>query len=184
MNRFNFSDARVNADLHCPVKRERLFSELYLAAFRYALTLTNNEDLSEHLTQEVLTNVCEKYQAKSFVRTGTADFLNYVLVSVKNRFINYYNRKQKYNHLSIDDEDYSFLQPSIPASDSYLVYDDLFHQLQERVPEMYFEAWRLKRIEGLKYEEVAKEMNIPVGTVRSRDNTARRIMLQYMHARE
>ena len=53
----------------------------------------------------------------------------------------------------------------------------------ENLPEKYKMAFVLRDIEELPYDEVAKVMNIPLGTVKSRVNRARALLREKLKPR-
>ena len=59
---------------------------------------------------------------------------------------------------------------------------DVTRQVVERLPPKYAQLVRLRYFDELSYEEVATELQVPVGTVKAQLFRARELMLELLHA--
>lgn len=152
------------------VEKELLQLQKNMYNFAYSLTLNEEEagDLLQDTSLKVLDNK-EKY-------SDDTNFKGWVLTIMRNIFINNY-RKIVRNQTMIDStEDLYHL--NLPQ-DSGLDTPDGAYTLNElnqgidALPKEYAKPFRM-HVDGFKYEEIAEEMNLPIGTVKSRIFSARK----------
>ena len=139
-------------------------------AFAYNLTKNTEEakDLYQETSYRALNNL-DKFQPDT-------NFKAWVFTIMKNLFINGYRRKIKSNTI-LDNTENQFLLNSAShaasnSAEGTILLQELNGMLSAlddgiRVPfEMHFE--------GFKYQEIADELNLPLGTVKSRIFFARK----------
>ena len=146
------------------VEDELLRLQKNMYNFAYSLTL-NSED-ADDLLQDTSLRVLDN-QEKFAENTN---FKGWVLTVMKNIFINNY-RKIVRNQTMIDQtEDLYHLNVSQESSlitpDSLCVMNELIDGI-EHLPEEFRTPFQM-HIDGYKYEEIAQELNLPIGTVKSR----------------
>lgn len=154
-------------------------SALYTAAFYF----TRNEAEAEDLVQETCLRAFRffhKFQPGTNCRA-------WLLSILRNVFINRYRQKRREPEM-IDWEKIDQVYESIvvqhvdaeKSSPEQLLFSQLMdHEVQEALkalPEEFRTAIILVDIEELSYEEAAKVMECPVGTVRSRVSRGRRML--------
>lgn len=138
----------------------------------YALTLTTNRDEAKDLTQETtlkaLSNIDKYYD--------NVNFKGWVLTIMHNLFINNYRRVVRTQTI-LDNSD-SLYQLNMPQQSGFdspegsFTYHEIMNVLDTfnddyKTPfSMYFT--------GFKYDEIAKSLNLPLGTVKSRIFFARK----------
>ena len=97
---------------------------------------------------------------------------------MKNTFINNYRRSTRTNSiLTVTDEitsDKLHYSASVNDSDGKFVMEDIYKALGKLQPEYYVPF--LKYFEGYKYYEIAEQLNIPIGTVKTRIHVARQLL--------
>jgi RNA polymerase sigma-70 factor (ECF subfamily) len=138
----------------------------------------NPQDQAQDLLQETYLRA---YKYINYYQKGT-NAKAWLLRILKNTFINDYRKKSKKPvHLSFEDfytgddsEDNSFTDLRQEVFDS-LIGDEVSHALNE-LPVDYRLIILLCDIEGFKYEEIAKIIDVPIGTVRSRLHRARNML--------
>lgn len=138
----------------------------------YALTLTTNRDEAKDLTQETtlkaLSNIDKYY--------GNVNFKGWVFTIMHNLFINNYRRVVRTQTI-LDNSDnlYQLNMPQESGFDSpegSFTYHEIMNVLDTfnddyKTPfSMYFT--------GFKYDEIAKSLSLPLGTVKSRIFFARK----------
>ena len=138
----------------------------------YALTLTTNRDEAKDLTQETtlkaLSNIDKYYD--------NVNFKGWVFTIMHNLFINNYRRVVR-TQTVLDNSDnlYQLNMPQESGFDSpegSFTYHEILNVLNtfnddyKRPFSMYFT--------GFKYDEIAKSLNLPLGTVKSRIFFARK----------
>lgn len=138
--------------------------------FAYSLTLNTDDanDLLQDTTLRVLDNR-EKYAE------GT-NFKGWVMTIMKNIFINNY-RKILRNQTIIDTSE-DLYQLNMPQDSGFNSPEGAFalNELNEginRLPVEFSKPFKM-HVEGYKYEEIADNMELPIGTVKSRIFWARK----------
>ena len=133
---------------------------------QYAVSLTMNLDDAEDLLQDTYLKVM---QNENSYKEDT-NLKAWVKNKKKNTFINNYRRKQRSKVFIDQSEDLYYLSNSVSSNednaDMHLYYTEINKKIQEKKEEQKkpFEMF----IDGYKYQEIADEMNISIGTVKSR----------------
>lgn len=138
----------------------------------FALRLTKNECEAEDLMQETAYKAF-KYRGMYQPQTNLRAWL---MTIMRNTFINHYRQRKRRQTLS-DHTDNNFLLNSgvetiNNAAPSALTFNELYAAVEK------LEDWLripfLMHYQGFKYEEIATELDIPLGTVKSRIFFARK----------
>ncbi len=150
-----------------------------LNAFAYNLTknVEDARDLFQETAYRAITN-------KDKFRPGT-NFKAWLFTIMKNIFINNYRKKVKQNTI-MDSTDNMFYINSGGATisnrgDSNIMMQELDRMIIElddsiRIPFMM-------HYQGFKYQEIADELELPLGTIKSRIFFARKELKEKIHAR-
>ena len=148
------------------------------ALHRVALRLTGNASDADDLVQETM---LKAYRSWHQYQQGT-NAKGWLLTILRHAFINEYRRRTRHPE-SVD----------LDAIEPFAVFDDLqddnpqtqfFDQIVDdevlraidALPEQFREAVVLSDVEGMSYEEVARILEVPIGTVKSRLFRARRLL--------
>ena len=165
--------------------REQLFEDELLphadALYNFAYHLTYNEADANDLVQETF---MKAFRFLNSYDSGT-NAKAWLFKILKNGFINEYRKKKKEPN-KIDYEDVLVFQDS-DEDNSAAVYDlreDVFDGMLgdeitialNKLPIDFKTVILLCDIEGFSYEEIAKIIDIPIGTVRSRLHRARNML--------
>lgn len=137
----------------------------------YALNLTNDLEDTNDLLQETMFKALSN---KDKFQQGT-NIKAWLYTIMKNVFINNYRRKSKMRVTSDSTENSFYLdsgQKQVPnQAQSKMVMDDLM-SIVNTLPEEYRTPF-MRHYEGFKYQEIADELDLPLGTVKSRIFLAR-----------
>lgn len=140
----------------------------------FALSLTRNEEEARDLFQETAYRIL-KYVDKF---TPDTNFKAWAMTIMKNTFINNYRRKKRQNTFSdTTDEQYfinSTQQTAINEGESNLTMKELNRLIMD-LPDPVRLPF-LMHFRGFKYKEIAREFNLPLGTVKSRIFFARKAL--------
>lgn len=137
-----------------------------------AMNLTRDPEDANDLTQETLYKALSN---RDKFKAGTN--LNAWLYTImKNIFINEYRRQKKRNATVESTEDFGFLE-SLEKNqgnegESGMNLKDI-HRALNKLSSFYSYPF-LKHFEGYKYDEIAEELALPIGTVKSRIHLARK----------
>jgi RNA polymerase sigma factor (sigma-70 family) len=145
----------------------------------FAISLTKDRDDAQDLFQETIMKAL-KYRDKFVDPTNLKAWLYTIM---RNTFINEY-RRNKISKTMLDSSPNSYLmnsiaQPTIAAEMNLNLQEinGAISSLEEdyRVPFQLF-------VDGFKYKEISEEMNLPIGTVKSRIFIARQKLMGQLKA--
>lgn len=143
----------------------------------YAKSLTNNEDESKDLVQETFLKVLsnrDKYR-------NNTNFKAWTFTILKNTFINNYNKLSSKNTIRDSSEDGYLLnntQFDNVTPDSTFGESEI-HRTLSNLEDEYkipFESF----LNGYKYHEIAENMKLPIGTIKSRIYFARKKLTEQL----
>lgn len=138
----------------------------------FAVNLTKDKETAHDLLQETvyraLTNE-DKY------RTGT-NLKAWLFTIMRNIFINNYRKNQKRNTMIDTTENLYFINSSGTAIENQAATNFVMEDLSRAVNNLSdeFRVPFVMHYEGFKYHEIADELNLPLGTVKSRIFFARK----------
>jgi len=138
--------------------------------YAFAMKLTRSKSDADDLLQET---VIRAYSNREKFEIGT-NFKSWITTIMRNTFINDYRTKKRRNLVdgSLDDHSYSIESNIVPNnSESNLMMEELSKILETVKPK--YRIPFLMYYKGYEYQEIATEMNLPIGTVKSRLFTAR-----------
>ena len=142
----------------------------------FALSLTHNIDDALDLLQDTYVKAItyrEKFEDSTNLRA-------WLFTIMKNTFINAYRRNRKTKQLiSKGDEialNRAFKQNSYDHCESRMNAKEIIRQI-ETLEDQYKVPFT-RYYTGYKYEEIAHEMNLPLGTIKSRIFIARKILME------
>ncbi|MEI7829608.1 MAG: RNA polymerase sigma-70 factor [Prolixibacteraceae bacterium] len=140
---------------------EHVFRENYRPLKAYAFRFTNELATSENIVQDVFLKLWQNRHRLEI----TSSLLHYLFRSVRNHCLNHLDKvKVRSGYLKLqlersqDEEDFSAFYPEI----------GLLEKIEAAIsalPNKRQEIFRLAREEGLKYREIADQLNISVKTV-------------------
>ncbi len=138
----------------------------------FALKLTNNMDDAEDLLQETVLKAMrnrEKY-------VSNVNLKGWLFTIMRNIFINDYRRATVRN-TTVDDTDDSYYL-NLPQDSGFATPDEAYTLFEiESAIQEFKDDYRIPftmHVAGFKYKEIADEMNLPIGTVKSRIFFARK----------
>ncbi|HEY3140278.1 MAG TPA: sigma-70 family RNA polymerase sigma factor [Acidimicrobiales bacterium] len=142
---------------------------IYTVAYR----LTGNRHDAQDLVQEVLLRV---QRGLSTYRPGSMDaWLGRITT---NAFLDDVRRRRRRPVVALPDVP-ELVAPGAPAADEALAQEALPSDMSEALlalPDDYRAAVVLCDVVGLRYDEIAEELGVPVGTVRSRIHRGRALL--------
>lgn len=148
----------------------------------FAMKYTNNIDDAKDLMQDTMLKAL-KYNDQ--FEEGT-NIRGWLFTIMRNTFINNFRRDTRNNRIMSQQTDVDTLQPAFIFMDSRtenkFLKDDINKALK-KLSQQHFIAF-IRFFEGYKYREIATELDIPIGTVKTRIHEARRLLkkeLQIYH---
>lgn len=144
----------------------------------YALKLTANDHDAQDLYQETAFRAIKH---RDHFQPGT-NLAGWLLTIMRNIFINQYRRKKRRATLLDHSDNQFLLQPSEYSGHNEgeikVLYDDLksvIDKLDDSMRKPF-----LMHFSGYKYEEIAEDMDLPLGTIKSRIFFARKYLKEYL----
>ena len=189
MKKINFIFLSVPDKKDTKKYKDELFEKEFLphigALYNFAFHLTYNEDDANDLVQETY---LKAYRfANSYVEGTNAKA--WLFKILKNAFINEYRKRVKqptkvdYEDIVSyhDSEDVSYVGSLDMREDIFqgMIGDEVTRAINS-LPVDFRTVILLCDIEGFTYEEIAKIINIPIGTVRSRLHRARQMLKELL----
>lgn len=149
-----------------PDDQALLLEPLIPALRRYAFALTRNSDSADDLVQDCL----ERALSRWHLRRRDGDLRAWLFAILRNRFLSTLrSRAVRGPHLPIEEE---LLPATGGDAEGALHARDILGAL-DRMPEDQKSLLLLVGVEDLSYEEAARVLGIPLGTVMSRLSRAR-----------
>lgn len=146
--------------------------------YRVALRLSGNASDAEDLVQETMLRA---YRSWERYTPGT-NAKGWLLTILRHLFINEYRRRSRHPEtVDVDTIEPFALFHEVQEEDPQgaffdRIVDDEVLRAVDQLPEAFREAVTLSDVEGMSYEEVAKVLDVPVGTVKSRLYRGRRLL--------
>lgn len=153
---------------------DRMMEQEITPLRNYALSLTHDMDDTKDLVQDT---ILKAYRYKDKFQAGT-NLRGWLYTILKNSFINNYRRDQKRNTFLDTTENTYFLDIPSHHIDNDAELKFIRKDLNEAVEALPLDlkvTFRLNA-EGYKYHEIAEELGIPIGTVKTRIFIARRVL--------
>lgn len=142
---------------------EMLFREYYAPLCRYANSFLNDMDAAEEVVQEFFYNYW-KDRKKIKIRLSVS---SYLYRSVKNNALKYLDRvsvRQRYAERIIaaaTEPGQETLTEQLHARELQQIINDTLQELPERCRTIFI----MNRFDGLKYQEIARQLSVSVKTV-------------------
>lgn len=158
------------------IKTKREFEEKILehidSLYNLAFRLTQNKPDAEDLVQEA---VLRAYRNFAKFEEGT-NFKAWVITILRNIFINEYRKRMKEPGMIDFEEVSDFISlPKISGAQEEIFSENIKSSI-DKLPEELRTTVTLFYVEDFSYKEIAKIMDVPVGTVMSRLYTARQVL--------
>lgn len=151
------------------------FNDLYTnhanALQSFARKLTRDEYLAKDLVQET---AMKAYKSMHTFKVGTS-FKSWAFTILKNTFITQYNKRRRRAVVNTAVEDMSFALESMQSVSNEAESSLRLKEMQARIEQLSVKSRKpfMMYVRGYKYNEIAEQLDIPIGTVKSRINFAR-----------
>lgn len=139
--------------------------------FRVAMFLKRNRDAAEDLVQETMMQ-----SLKSFHRYEMGTNCKAWLTTIM--YNTHYKQLRKQTNLKLVADKEELIAQTVPFEASipqHITDEDVLRAI-EKVPEVFRGIVVLSDVEGFAYKEIAKIMDIPIGTVMSRLHRGRKVL--------
>lgn len=147
--------------------------------FAFAMKLTKDTVNAQDLMQET---VCRAFKNKDRFAVGT-NFKAWITTIMRNNFINGYRRMKTRNKVEAPIEDFGYFveNQSIAGNTHSIIMTKELNRMVESLSDNFKIPFKMFNA-GYHYDEIAAEMNIPIGTVKSRIYFARKKLRAMVNA--
>lgn len=149
---------------------EQIFKKYYTLLCLEAKGYISSYDLTEEIVCDIFTRLWQNRETL----TITVSLREYLIKSLHNKCIDYLRRLQtkEFKNISIENNDpTAFTLSDLGESPlDYIMTQELEEKIRntiELLPPQYKRAFKLSRVKGLSYENIALEMNISVNSVKT-----------------
>ncbi|HHP7240337.1 MAG TPA: RNA polymerase sigma factor [Cyclobacteriaceae bacterium] len=140
---------------------------------KYAFYLTKDINNAHDLVQDTLLQAMRQREKFKY----NYSIAGWLITIMRNIYLNNQNRIKRYP-AQIDTQTNEFLidQKSSEKNEGYdnLLYDDIY-SIIENIDDKYKSSFMMF-YRGLKYDEISKRTQVPIGTVKTRIHTARKLI--------
>lgn len=153
------------------VKFEEVYTDYKEMVFNYVFWRLNDYDEAVDITQEIFIKIYKnlgKFKGESSMKT-------WVMSIAINHLNDFFRKKKKFNPVYF--EEYANDEsPDAPGPLEEMDVEDVVRveRALEKLKDWEREILTLYYMEGFQYEEISRLLNIPIGTVRSRLNNAKK----------
>ena len=154
-----------------------IFKAYYKDLVMFALTFLKDSGDAEEAVQEIFVRLWEKRRELKL----HGSLKSYLLKSVQNYCLDDIRRRNVREHYAGEMETQSL---HVNDTEEYILYSDLLNQLDQvltQMPDEVAQTFRMNRFDGMKYQEIAQQLNVSVRTVESRISKALRILHQALN---
>ncbi|MCB9188831.1 MAG: RNA polymerase sigma factor [Flavobacteriales bacterium] len=143
----------------------------------FARTLTKDEEDAQDLFQETVLKAM-KYRDKFVSPTNLKAWLYTIM---KNTFINEYRRRKLVTMVHDDTPGEYILnsKPSVLQSQVSILETEEIQNKIDQLEDEYRIPFMM-HVDGFKYKEISEELNLPIGTVKSRIYVARQLLMEQL----
>lgn len=151
---------------------EELFTQYYGPLVVFACRYVDDIETAREIVQDFFVKYYEKY----FMLTIESSQKAYLYRAVYNSCLNYINQKniqeKHLRNINYEQEEEQNIEPEIHTIELQQKIYAVINQLPERCKKIFI----MNRLEGLKNEEIAKQLNISKRTVETQISKALRIL--------
>ncbi|WP_278624660.1 RNA polymerase sigma-70 factor [Parabacteroides gordonii] len=153
-----------------------LFQTYYTDLVLFCGNFIRDKDSCEDIVQSIFLKL---WSDRKNIQIETS-LKSYLLKAVRNSCFD------EFRHLEIIRQHEAEYESTVLDSydtDNYILHSDLsdhLHRALEKVPELYREAFMLNRFEGLKYREIAEQLNVSERTVEVRVSKTLDLLRKYL----
>lgn len=154
-----------------------LFDAYYRSLGQYVYKMTESLEATEEIVQDVFIKVWLKKDNLSSIN----NFSNYLFILSRNHTLNYLRKQATYKvHFQTWDgvQESNVGQPEV--SDNYEDFRLLVEKAIEMLPAQQKKIYELCKVEKLKYEDVAAQLNLSLETVRKHMYLASKAIKMYI----
>lgn len=154
------------------------FEEYYSMLCRIAYQYISDQDECEDLVQETFINIWNKGKDN----LPAKEFGAYIVTSVKNNCISYL-RQKRLDTIPMEDYHSSLCimsSDSDPGDESSPDVDEILQNILAILPPKCRQIFNMSKLKGMKYKEIARELEISEKTVENQMGKAMKLLREYV----
>ena len=148
---------------------ENLFREYFSPLISFARKILVDEDDAREVVQKVFINLWEKREEIDL----STSLKSYLFTSVHNRSLNVIRDRKKFSFEEVPDMAGDW---DVSAQIESMELEEKINEALQALPEKCRQIFELNRFDGLKYSEIAAQLEISVKTVENQMSKALRIL--------
>ena len=158
----------------------RLYEAHHQRIYSFAFFLTRSEVLAEEVTQEIFIKIWTHREELSEIRQFDA----WLTTLIRNQCYTFLNRLAK-ERLILQEINRQESEGSNCTEEKVLYneYNRLLQQVLGQLPEQQRKVFTLSRQEGMKHEEIARQMGLSINTIKSHMKAALRSIRLFLDSR-
>lgn len=145
---------------------EKLYYSFYTPLYNFAFSIVDSKQQAEEIVSDVFIKIWRS--RKSLPKVNNISV--YLYASVRNRAIDYLNRKRKHKIVHFSPDDYKDIFIELRNPSDHCISTDLMKKINDAIhqlPPQCKVIFRLVKEDGLSYKQVAEIMHISPLTVRN-----------------
>ncbi|MDR2919048.1 MAG: RNA polymerase sigma-70 factor [Tannerella sp.] len=155
---------------------EKVFRQYYAPLCIYAFSITSRKDISEEVVQDVFYNIWKERENIQILRSVK----NYLYGAVRNQSLRYLEHllvQERHRAYVVNGE--NFISEYSPQEQlEYKELEGIINRTLKKLPERRMQIFRMHRVDGKKYKEIADHFSISIKTVEAEMTKAYRILRQ------
>jgi len=152
---------------------EELFRNFFTPLMAFSRRILGDEDDAREVVHQVFINLWEKRSELDF----STSLKSYLFTSVNNRSLNMIRDRKKFSSEEVPERAGEW---DVSAQIEAIELEEKIRAAIETLPERCREVFELNRFEGLKYSEIASQLDISVKTVENQMTKALRILREQL----
>ncbi len=151
---------------------EQLFRSHFAYLCNYALQYVEDRDTAQEICQQVFIRLWEKRAEMD----PQQSIKSYLFTAVRNRCLNYIRDNKKYRSSILDLDCGDF---DLAGEEDHFALEDLQQRVDKalnELPEKCRQVFEMSRFQGLKYREIAEELDISQKTVEAHMSKAMKML--------
>lgn len=173
MRNVNIRDLQIQVAIkRDEISYKELFMFFYKPLFQFANCMINAPEIAEEIVSDVMMKIWEMKEDLANIKSLKL----YLYKATKNRSLNYLTRGNKYSKISLNTDDFAIeMNSDFPDPENILINKELQEGITSAIqslPPKCQVVYKLIRVDGMCYKEVAEVMGISVKTVDRHLNNA------------
>lgn len=150
-----------------------IFDTYYKRLYTYSLNYVEDRYAAEEIVENVLLKLWQKRHKLDKIK----DLKSYLYAMTRNAALDYLKKEKKFVRLDVKKHD------SITLKDSFIIEEETYailFQALETLPTKCRKVFELSCLDGIKYKDIAEDLQISINTVKSQRARAIELLKSYL----